>query len=100
LWQKLESLYPSKSGKYKLYLLNILINLRYKEGSSVSDHLNEFQGVLDQLSGMGIKFEGEVQGLWLPNTLPNSWETFRVSISNFAPNGMVTMQLVKGGILN
>jgi len=74
--------------------------LRYKEGSSVSDHLNEFQGVLDQLSGMGIKFEGEVQGLWLPNTLPNSWETFRVSISNFAPNGMVTMQLVKGGILN
>ena len=60
LWQKLESLYASKSGN-KLYLLNILINLRYKEGSFVSNHLNEFQGVLDQLSSIGIKFEYEFQ---------------------------------------
>jgi len=91
LWQKLESLYASKSGNNKLYLLNILINLRYKEGSFVSDHLNEFQGFLDQLSGMGIKFEDKVQVLWLLNTLPDSWETFQVSITNCAPNGVVTM---------
>jgi len=84
----------------KLYLLNILINLRYKEGSFVSNHLNEFQGFLDQLLSMGIKFEDEVQGLWLLNTLPDSWETFRVSITNFSPNGVVTMQLIKGGVLN
>ena len=45
IWEKLQSLYVSKSGNNKLYLLNILINLKYKEGSSVSDHLNEFQGL-------------------------------------------------------
>lgn len=100
MWEKIESLYASKSGNNKLYLLNMLMNLRYREGSSISDHLNEFQGVLDQLSGMGIKFEDEVQGLWLLNTLPDSWETFRISLTNSAPNGVVTMQLVKGGVLN
>ena len=100
LWNQIESLYASKSGNNKLCLLNMLMNLRYKEGSQVLDHLNEFQGILDQLSSMGIKFEDEVQGLWLLNTLPDSWETFRISLTNSAPNGKVSMQLVKGGILN
>ena len=76
LWEKIESLYASKSGNNKLYLLNCLMNLRYKENSSISDHLNEFQGLLDQLSGMGINFNDEVFGLWLLNALPKSWEIF------------------------
>nr|KYP44187.1 Retrovirus-related Pol polyprotein from transposon TNT 1-94 [Cajanus cajan] len=100
LWEKIESLYASKSGNNKLYLLNCLMNLRYRESSSISDHLNEFQGLLDQLSGMGIKFDDEVLGLWLLNTLPESWETFRVSITNSAPNGVVSLQAAKSGALN
>ncbi|KAF3648791.1 hypothetical protein FXO38_17992 [Capsicum annuum] len=32
-------------------------------------------GVLDQLSEMGVKFDKEIQGLWLLNTLPESSET-------------------------
>lgn len=100
LWEKIESLYASKSGNNKLYLLNSLMNLRYKEGTSILDHLNEFQGLLDQLSGMGIKFDDEVMGLWLLNTLPESWEIFRVSITNSAPNGVVSLQMAKSGALN
>nr|KYP33204.1 Retrovirus-related Pol polyprotein from transposon TNT 1-94 [Cajanus cajan] len=100
LWEKIESLYASKSGNNKLYLLNYLMNLRYRENSSISDHLNEFQGLLDQLSGMGIKFDDEFLGLWLLNTLPESWETFRVSITNSAPNGVVSLQAAKSGALN
>lgn len=100
LWKKIESLYASKSGNNKLYLLNSLMNLRYKEGTSISDHLNYFQGLLDQLSGMGIKFDDEVLGLWLLNTLLDSWETFRVSITNSASDGVVSLQSVKGSVLN
>jgi len=37
------------------------MNLRYMENSSISDHLNEFQGLLDQLSGMGINFGEKFQ---------------------------------------
>jgi len=100
LWEKIESLYASKSSNNKLYLLNCLMNLRYRENSPISDHLNEFLGVLDQVSGMGINFHDEVLGLWLLNTLPKSWEIFRVSITNSAPNGIVSLQMAKSGTLN
>lgn len=100
LWVKLETLYASKTGNNKLFLLKQMMNIRYKEGSPISDHINDFQGVLDQLSGMGVKFDEEIQGLWLLNTLPDSWETLRVSLTNSAPSGIVTMEYVKSGVLN
>ncbi|GJX38875.1 hypothetical protein Tco_0252178 [Tanacetum coccineum] len=58
------------------------------------------QGIINELAGMGIKFEDEIQGLWLLGTLPDTWKTFRTSLSNFAPDGVITMELAKGSILN
>jgi len=49
---------------------------------------------------MGIKFDDEVMGLWLLNTLPESWEVFRVLITNSASNGVVSFQMAKSGALN
>ena len=49
---------------------------------------------------MGINFEEDVLALWLLNTLPESWEMFRVTLANAAPKGGVTMEYVKSGILN
>ena len=54
------------------------MQLRHKEGTPISDHANEFQGLLDQLPNVGVKFDDEILGLWLLNTLPDSWEIFRV----------------------
>jgi len=48
------------------------MNLRYKEGTSISNHISEFQGCFDKLSSMGVKFEDEILGLWLLNTLHDS----------------------------
>nr|XP_016473832.1 PREDICTED: uncharacterized protein LOC107795672 [Nicotiana tabacum] len=42
----------------------------------------------------------QIQGLWLFNTLPDSWETLRVSLTNSAPGGKVTMEYAKSGVLN
>ncbi|RDX92481.1 hypothetical protein CR513_25386, partial [Mucuna pruriens] len=58
LWEKIESLYAS--------------NLKFKESTSLSDHLNEFQRIFYQMSRMGIKFEDEILGLLLLNSLPKS----------------------------
>ncbi|GJZ82180.1 putative RNA-directed DNA polymerase [Tanacetum coccineum] len=58
------------------------------------------QGIINQLAGMGIKFEGEIQGLWLLDTLPDTWETFSTSLSNSAPDGVITIELANGSILN
>ncbi|GJR21154.1 putative RNA-directed DNA polymerase [Tanacetum coccineum] len=100
LWNKLEQLYARKTGNNKLFLIKQMMRLKYTDGSPVTDHLNVFQGIINQLAGMGIKFEDEIQGLWLLGTLPDTWETFRTSLSNSAPDGVITMELAKGSILN
>jgi hypothetical protein len=33
------------------------------EGTPIADHVNEFQGIINQLSSMGITFENEVRAL-------------------------------------
>ena len=66
----------------------------------MTDHLNTFQGIINQLARMNIKFEEEMQGLWLLGTLPDSWETFRTSLSNSASDGTMNMDLVKSCVLN
>ncbi|RDX88079.1 hypothetical protein CR513_30373, partial [Mucuna pruriens] len=65
-----------------------------------ADHLNEFQEIIDQMSGMNINFEYEILGLLLLNYLPESWETFKVSITNSAPNDVLSLQMVEGSVLN
>ncbi|KAG6430858.1 hypothetical protein SASPL_108931 [Salvia splendens] len=70
LWNTLEKLYASKTG------------------------------VLNQLSSVGVTFEDEILGLWLLNTLPDFWETFRVSHTNSAPGEKMSFDYAKNVILN
>jgi hypothetical protein len=100
LWQKLEELYARKEGTNKMFLIKQLMNLRYREGRPVADHVNAFQGIINQLSSMGITFDDEVQALLLLGSLPDSWETLKVTLCNSAPNGVVTRNLVKTKVLN
>ncbi|RDY06555.1 hypothetical protein CR513_09432, partial [Mucuna pruriens] len=82
LWEKIESLYASKHVNNKLFLLNSIMSLKFKEDTSLLNHLNEFQRILDQMLGIDIKFEDEILGLLLLNSLPESWETFKGSVLN------------------
>ena len=100
LWNKLEQLYARKTGNNKLFLIKKMISLKYQDGTPIIDHLHTFQGIINQLAGMNIKFEEEVQGLWLLGTLPDSWEMFRTSLSNSTPDGSITMDLAKSYVLN
>ncbi|RDY02101.1 hypothetical protein CR513_14498, partial [Mucuna pruriens] len=52
LWEKIKYLYVLKCGNNKLFLLNFIVRLKLKEDTSLSDHLNEFQEILDQMLGM------------------------------------------------
>ena len=98
--QTLESLYASKSGSNKLYLLKNFVELKYKDGTPFTEHLSKFEGRCDQLSVASIKFDDDVLGLFLLITLPDSWETFRVSMISAAPNGIVPLQMAKTSALN
>ena len=49
---------------------------------------------------MGVNFDDEIQGLWLLNTLSDSWKTIRISLTNSATGGKVTMEYARSGVLN
>eukprot|EP00253_Pinus_taeda_P029979 PITA_29979 len=49
LWEKLETLYQSKSLVNKLFLRKKLYNLRMKDGDSVIEHLNAFNTMFDEI---------------------------------------------------
>ena len=63
------------------------------------DHLNKIEGIHDQLSRIGVKLDDEVFALLVLASLPQSWETLKISITNTAPNGIVNIELVKSNIL-
>ena len=62
--------------------------------------MTAFQGIINQLSSMGISFEDEVRALLLLGSLSDTWETLKVSLCNLAPNGIVTWNLVKTKVIN
>ena len=49
---------------------------------------------------MKMKIEDELQALLLLSSLPDSWDTLVISLSNSAPNGDLTMDMVKDSLFN
>ena len=76
------------------------MNSKYKEGTPIAEHLNEIKSIVNQLAAMKITFDDELQALLLLSSLPESWETLVVTVSNFAPDGVVTMSQVTNSLLN
>ena len=100
LWQKLESMYERKTTVNKASVIKQLAKLEYRDGSSVIEHLNVFQGHINQLIAMKINLDDEVQALLFLSSLPGSWNTLVVSLSNSAPDGKLTPDMVKNNMLN
>ncbi|CBI18761.3 unnamed protein product, partial [Vitis vinifera] len=55
-----------------------LFNLKMTENASVAQHLNEF----NTITSVEIDFNDEIRALIVLASLPNSWETMRMAISN------------------
>ena len=47
LWMKLVGLYGCKTTQNKALLIRKLMNIKYKEGCFVIEHLSSFQGVIN-----------------------------------------------------
>ncbi|MCO5573535.1 hypothetical protein L7F22_027306 [Adiantum nelumboides] len=89
VWSALSNLYDKKSAASHVYWLKKLIDLRTKEFTPMSNHLNEFHTIASQLQSQGVEFDGFVRAMFLLVTLPDSWDTFRMAMSNSAaPDGL------------
>ena len=80
-----------KTTANKAFLFWKLVNLKYKAGSSITEHLNELSNITNQLTLMKIIFDDELQVLMLLSSLLESWETLVVTVSNSAPDRVVSM---------
>ena len=74
------------------------MNLKYKDGRSMTEHPSNFLNLVNQLATMGMKIGDEIQALLLLGSLPDSWETLVISLSNSVPK--LTMDIVKDNLLN
>ena len=76
LWKKLEGKYKKKSLTNHLYQKQHLYTLRMTKTTPVKEHVNNFNRIILDLQGVGVKIEEEDQAIILLCSLSNSYENF------------------------
>lgn len=77
LWNRLESLYMTKSLANKLRLKERLYTIRMAEDTPIQTHLNEFNSICMDLENLDIKIDDEDKTVILIVSLPPSYRQFR-----------------------
>ena len=93
-------MYETKNTQENIFLMQKLIHLKLREGQSIAEHLNDFKGMITQLSIVGLSLDDETQACLLLSSLLDSWNTFVVSLGNSAPEGKVTLAIVRNILFN
>ena len=59
----LSSMYEKPSANNKVHLMKKLFNLKMVENTLITQHLNEFNTITNQLSSVKIDFDDEIHAL-------------------------------------
>jgi hypothetical protein len=82
LWEKLGSLYQSKSLVNNFLLRRKLYLLRMSEDNLVTEHLNAFNTIISQLSFVDIKITEEEKCISLLCSFSDSWDSLVMDIGS------------------
>lgn len=77
MWNKLESLYMTKSLANRLYMKQKLYSFKIHDDRHISEKIDEFTKIIDDLENIDVKLEEEDKALILLNSLPRLYEIFR-----------------------
>ena len=98
IWAKLKATYENSLPVNQVHLMRKLVGMQLDESKSAVEHLSLFTSTLSQLQDSRMApFDDKLKAIFLLMTLPDSWETLVVSLSN-SPN--LTFDGVRGSILN
>ena len=76
LWNRLETLYMTKSLSTRLYLKTKFFSFKMVENQKLQDHIDSFNKLCLDLENIDIKYDDENKALVLLHSLPKSYETF------------------------
>ncbi|KAK2977454.1 hypothetical protein RJ640_028615 [Escallonia rubra] len=96
----LEKLYEKPYASNKVFLMKRLFNMRMSENGSVVDHLNDFNGVTNQLESVDINFDDEIRALLFLCSLPDSWNNLVTTVSNSTIFGTLTLNDIVSSVKN
>ncbi|MCO5600511.1 hypothetical protein L7F22_054624 [Adiantum nelumboides] len=99
VWQKLCSMYEKQSAVSQIYWLKESVELKMKEGTAMTNHLNEFHTIFSQLTAQEIVSPDSVKAMFLLIILPDDWDTFRTMLSNFITRKGLTSANVEDSLL-
>ncbi|KAK2988333.1 hypothetical protein RJ640_000320 [Escallonia rubra] len=77
-----------------------LFTMRMSANGSVVDHLNDFNGVTNQLEYVGINFDDEIRAFLFLCSLPDSWNKLVKTVSNSTVSGTLTLNDVVSSMMN
>ena len=98
VWEKLKENYENTTPVNQVHLMHKLMRMQLDDSENAIEHLSLFTGVLSQLQDSRLPpFDDKLKAIFLLMTLPDSWETLVVSLSN---NPNLTFDGVRGSILN
>lgn len=92
----MKNIYEKKSIQDKVLVIRKLVNLQ--DGWLIVKYLSDFQDLVNKFSTMKITLDDELWVLLLLSFLQDSWEILMMSLSNFAPNGVLSLLLVKNSL--
>ena len=100
VWKKLENFFAMKTSGNRTTLSRRPVNLKYKDGNNMVEHISSFQGIVNKLVVMKMNIDDEMQTSLLLSSLLDSWETLIVTVRNSTQNEILTMESVKDSLLD
>ena len=83
VWDKLQNMYQTASAANKIFIMKKLYKLKMKEGTAMSNHINDLNTLLCQETSVGMTQddEAEAKAIILLCSLPNSWDPVLIVVS-------------------
>ncbi|KAD3069146.1 hypothetical protein E3N88_37026 [Mikania micrantha] len=95
----LSNMYEKPSAANKVFLMRELFTMRMREGSSVTEHINNLNSILSRLSSVGMKFDDETKAVLLLSSLPDSWSGTVTAVTNSVGTDGLTLEKIRNLVL-